>query len=258
MRIYIPTRGRVGQQTTLRNLPGLLHEDVTIVCPFDEAHKHKRDFPHVFVLPQPAHITTIAEKRKWIIDTTDHEKIVMLDDDLRFAVRRDDDPAKFRKAEDSDIIMAFTELEVILDAEFPHAGFAARGGGIGAAAQEGGWQEAKRMMYVLGYHVPTVREHAIFGRISTHEDMDICLQLLRKGFPNLVNFTYVVDQKFGNPGGCSEERTIEINNADARKLAEYHPEYVRISEKQYTNSVPRVEVVCQWMKALADGLQNRE
>jgi hypothetical protein len=256
MKIIIPTRGRVDNQLTFRNLPKELQERTILVCPKSEKfwlEKYK-----CTTLVQPEEITTIAEKRKWIFDTAvadGIDKIVMLDDDLRFAVRREDDPGLFRKAEPEDIIEAFTQLETLLCEEIPHAGFAVRGSGIGDAAKKGGWQlTGKRMMYSLGYYVPTVKDHAIFGRIGTHEDMDITLQLLRKGFINAVNFSFVTDQAFGKPGGCDKERTIEKNNADALKLAELHPGYVRVVQKDYKASVPRIEVVCSWQKALQDGL----
>lgn len=259
MRIYIPTKGRINNQLTISNLPLELRKITTIVCPSNESFWLKQYHGnYAEIVIQPDDKMGISPKRAWIVETTPHEKIVMLDDDLRFAVRRTDDPAKFRKAEKDDVLEAFSQLDSILDEEVPHAGFSARGGGIGESAQKGGWQAGKRMMYVLGYHIPTVRKHAIFGRLSTHEDMDVCLQLLTKGFPNMVNHSFVVDQKFGNPGGCTNERTVEINNADSIKLAELHPGFVRVTQKDYSGSTPRIEVVCSWMKALEYGLIHRE
>jgi hypothetical protein len=259
--IYIPTKGRIGNQQTLRYLPRGLQEQTILVCPPSEVRWHQRDFPHVRVIEQPEQTMTIAKKRQWIVQSANaagHHKMVMLDDDLRFAVRREDDPSKFRPAMQTDIEKAFEELFLRLGPEIPHAGFSARGGGISDAAQKGGWQTGKRMMYVLGYYTPTVLMNAELGRISTHEDMDVCLQLLTKGFPNLVNYSFVVDQKFGNPGGCTNERTILQSDADCYQLALWFPEFVRTSEKVYKDSTNRVEVVCQWKKALEYGLQHRE
>jgi len=253
MRIIIPTKGRVYNQLTLANLPDDLKRRTTLVCPSNEHQRLSRNHPLCKVVQQPSDTMGISEKRAWIVANTGYDKIVMLDDDLRFAVRRDDNRAKFRTALTPDILTAFAELEEILSPEVPHAGFTARGGSIGASAQKGGWQQGKRMMYVLGYHIPTVRAHAVFGRLSTHEDMDVCLQLLTKGLPNLVNYDFVVDQKFGNPGGCTNERTIQQNNADSLALAQLFPQFVRTTEKEYSASVPRIEVVCQWMKALEYG-----
>jgi hypothetical protein len=81
---------------------------------------------------------------------------------------------------------------------------------------------------------------------------------LRKGYPNAVWQTTVNDQrKYDAPGGATNERTIESSNKDALELARLHPGYVSTIEKKYTASVPRVEVICQWQKALEDGLRAR-
>lgn len=259
MRIIIPTKGRVKSQTTFTNLPVSLQANTIVVCPKAEVSRLRQNYMYINVMEQPDPEMGIAEKRKWIVEMSQDENIVMLDDDLRFCVRREDDPGLFRSAVPSDITKAFAELGGILSPDVPHAGFAARGGSIGDSAKKGGWQiSGKRMMYVLGYHLPTVKEHVIFGRLGTHEDIDICLQLLTKGYPNAVNFSFLVDQKFGNPGGCSDERTVEKNNADCLKLTEFFPEYVKAKQKDYAGSTPRIEVVCQWQKALDDGFLNRE
>src|SRR3990167_54603 len=201
MIIIIPTKGRIGKQLTIQNLPKQLYHKVYLVCPEKEKFWHQQNHSQITVNTQPDPDMGISAKRKWIIDTTDDEKIVMLDDDLRFAYRRTDNPTLFRKAEEADLLEAFQQLENILSPEIPHAGFAVRGSGIGAAAQVGGWQTTgKRAMYSLAYYLPTVKANAEFGRLSTHEDIDVTLQLLRKGFPNAINFSFVTDQKFGAQG----------------------------------------------------------
>lgn len=258
MKIIIPTRGRVGRQTTYSNLPTELRKRTVIVCPAKEVASHSGNHPQVGeVLAQPDANMTIAQKRKWILENIQVQKIVMLDDDLRFCVRRSDDPKKFLTATEGQVLAAFADLESQLSSKVPHAGFAARGGSIGDAAQRGGWQRAKRMMYVLGYHVPTVLKNVELGRIETREDMDLCLQLLVRGLSNVVNYSFLVDQKFGNVGGCTDERTIERSNADAEKLAEFFPGLVRVTRKEYERSVPRLEVVVQWEKALRQGEQRK-
>ena len=254
MKIYIPTKGRVKNQLTLENLPPELYVQATLVCPPSEVNRMKQNHEHVEILAQPDENMEIYEKRKWIVDICPEDKMVMLDDDLRFAVRRADDPAKFLKATNEEVIQAFKELDLLLSEEIPHAGFAVRGMGIGEAAQEGGWQEAKRMIYTLGYYLPIARYWAEWGRMRIREDMDITIQLLSMGFPNMVNHSFVTDQKYGNPGGATKERTVDISNEAAELLQSLHPEYVTLKEKVYTNSPTRIEVVCQWQKALKDGL----
>ena len=145
-------------------------------------------------------------------------------------------------------------MEHNLTPEFPHAGLAARQMSTNATACRGGWQLAKRNMYVLGYHVPTVLANATFGRIETREDMDVCLQLLTKGLPNKVSYTYQVDQKIAKSGGCTGERTWERSNDDAKKLAEFFPGFVKVVEKDYKEAGTRLEVQCQWLKAYEAGV----
>lgn len=258
MKIVIPTKGRISNQLTYENLPLELRKRTVFVCPQSEGFWLEQKYPSAQVMRQPDPDMRIGDKRKWIMDTTDEEKIVMLDDDLRFAVRRDDDPGLFRKAESSDVLKAFYELEEILSPEVAHAGFSVRGSGIGTSAKKGGWQiSGKRMQYSLGYHVPTVNANASFGRLNSREDMDVTLQLLTKGYPNAVNFTFVTDQKFGNPGGCTAERVIALADADALALVAFFPQFVSAVQKSYKDSPNRLEVVCQWQQALDYGYKQR-
>jgi hypothetical protein len=263
MKIYIPTRGRVKNQLTLRSLPPQLQEQAILVCPKDEIRRHEVECRYDNIktnfLAQPDDIKFIADKRKWLVDTCPEDKMVMLDDDLRFAIRREDNPGLFRKATNDDILKAFQELEEILSEEVPHVSFAARGMSIGDAAKRGGWQEAKRAMYVLGYYLPIAKHSVEWGRIRIREDMDVTLQLLSMGYPNKVNYSFVTDQKaFCKGGGDSpDERTVQISNDAARQLQQLHPGYVTLSEKTFTNSPSRTEVICAWQKCLKDGIAFR-
>lgn len=267
MEIIIPTRGRIGKQTTISNLPAELRKHVTLVCPQKEVNSHTLNHPQVTVRAQPDPDALVYKKRRWIMEDAMKrkvEKLVMLDDDLRFCYRRSDDPKKFTTADRDQVIAAFQELEAHLSKDIPHAGFSARGGNISPRGQEGGWQKSKRMMCVLGYHVPTVMNAIDPFRIETREDMDTCLQLLRKGFPNVVNFTFLFDQRFGAPGGASIERNFARANNDARTLEKYHPGLVRVVQKDDAGrpglseeARTRLEVVVSWEKAFKEGQQWR-
>jgi len=259
MRIYIPTRGRINRQVTLSHLAGTsFRTRVTLVCPSHEADSFRVLYPWLDVLEQEDDNITIAKKREWVMRLPHgHEKLLMLDDDLHFYVRRDDVPDRLRYAVSSDIDFWLNELENKLSAVVPHAGFGVRQGNNNRSL---GWQSPDRMMMALGYHLPTVLREAELGRIETREDMDVSLQLLRKGYANAVCHTFVVGQEgagYAAAGGCSGQRTTEASNADAHRLAELHPGYVRVVERAYRSSVPRAEVVCSWAKALRDGTRSR-
>lgn len=261
MRIYIPTRGRTNRQITLSHLAGTkFREHTTLVCPSTESATFRHRYPWLDVLEQLDDDFTITKKREWIMHhavACGHEKIVMFDDDLHFYIRRDDVPDRLRYTKSADVDVWISELESKLSVEIPHAGFGARQGNNN---REAGWQTPDRMMLALGYHLPTVLREVELGRIETREDMDVALQLLRKGFPNAVCHTFVVGQEgagYAATGGCSGQRTTETSNADAHRLAELHPGYVRVVERAYRSSVPRAEVVCSWAKALRDGTRSR-
>ena len=49
----------------------------------------------------------------------------------------------------------------------------------------------------------------------------------------------------------------QISNAEARKLAELFPDYVSVVQRDYNASVPRLEVVVQWQRALEEGQRRR-
>lgn len=255
MRIIIPTRGRYDLTLTCDRLPKELRGHVDIVCPEKEAHRHRdiRPWAHVVVQPDPDF--TIAAKRAWIMLNWESDRIVMLDDDLNFFVKRDEDPKKLRKAELADISGWFSALERKLSKDVPHAGFGSR---LFNNAKEPGWQTAKRMQYVLGYYLPIVRKVCEFGRIETREDMDYTLQLLRAGYPNEVCHTIAVEQsnEYGARGGCSGQRTTESSDRDCQKLADFHPGLVRVVQKDYKGN-PRSEVVVRWEAALREGQERR-
>jgi hypothetical protein len=253
MQIIIPTRGRTDQQLTLQSLPSELRKRTTIVCPKIEAVSLSRLDVEIVVQPDPN--WTIAQKRKWIIREwyrCGYDKIIMLDDDLNFATRISENDTHLRSIQGEELIPEFERIEEKLSPEFPHVGFGPRQGNH---TKKAGWKRPDRMMYSLGYYLPIVVKECELGRIETREDMDLTLQLLRKGYPNAVWHTTVNDQrKFDAPGGATNERTIERSNADAHELARLHPGYVRVVPKAYSTSVPRLEVICQWQRALQDGL----
>lgn len=247
MRIFIPTYRRTNQQLTYANLPKLWRKHTVFVC--DE-----RDAPFLRVLAKPDgagillvpdYVKTIAQKRAWLIRTRSEESILMLDDDLRFACRRDPKSSQLLTATEDEKMKFINQMNSNLE-RYAHAGFSGRG----FAQDYNGWIENRRMMYALGYRPGVLRKYCELGRIETREDFDYTLQLMKLGFPNSVCYDFVVDQKgYGAKGGASEERTIESSNEDAKKLAELHPGLVRVVEKEYSHSIPRLEVVVSWAKA---------
>lgn len=249
MKIFIPTYGRHDKQHTYNHLPKKLQERVTLVVQKREAHLYKA-YPNVIILP--ASVETITPTRQYIASKimSDGGKFVMLDDDLRFDKRRMDEKGKFYVATDKEIIDLFKTIEKSLD-KYAHVGVLSREGGNRV---EQSTKECTRMMRVLAYRAEILHKNKVrFDRLPLQEDFDVTLQLLRKGYKNLVLCEWVNGQgSSGAKGGCSHFRTIEMHNDNVRKLANLHPGFVSIVEKQTKGAwggQARLDVMVQWKKA---------
>lgn len=264
MRIVIPTRGRVGRQTTLRWLGPRLRSQTTIVCPLSETDRHRREWPEVEVVAQPGDDWWIGTKRAWILERESHlgsDRLLMLDDDLGFFYRAvPDDPASLRtisRAPDPAGVLEhyLQEWWELLSPDVPHAGLGPK---MNNNTRPGGWHGPGRTMYALGYHLPTLFAAGVsLDRVQHREDMDVALQLLSAGYDNRVCHTLVVSPAtYGQPGGCSEQRTVASSDADAYRLAELHPGLVRVGQRSYRGT-PRLEVSCSWRRALDAGKLRR-
>jgi hypothetical protein len=259
-RIIIPTRGRVNNQLTLSQFPRELRELTTIICPKKEHFAISGMDTGEEVLAQPESVTTIARKRAWIMQDLCKErgwdKILMLDDDLRFATRISEGDWHLREVKGKELIPDIERIRDKLGDEFPHVGFGVRQGNN--RLTEVGWKTPGKMCYSLGYYLPVVLKEAHPFILETREDMILSLQLLLKGYPNAIWNTTVVDQKeFGGTGGAAIERTMERSNDDAEKFAQLFPGYVSVVQKAYKSSIPRKEVMVQWVKALENGRRIR-
>lgn len=257
MQIVIPTRARTHQQLTLQSLPHELRQRTTIVCPKQEVvNLARRIDKQVEIVVQPNSTWKIAAKREWIVREwlrCGYDKIIMLDDDLRFATRKSADDWHLREIRGDELIAEFQRLEDKLGPKFPHVGFGQRQGNNRLAVS--GWQSPGKMVCALAYFLPIVSK-CKFDLVELREDLCVTLQLLLQGHPNAIWTETVVDQRYNSAGGCSTYRTIQMANAEARKLAELFPNYISLVARDYKTSVPRLEVMVRWQQALADGRTN--
>lgn len=245
MEIFIPTRGRVVQETYF-SLPADLQSKVTFVIPWgDDCIRGTGR-----VRRTPPEIQGIGPTRQWIIDNAQSNKVAMLDDDLVFATRRTDEPTKFREATEHDIHNLFFSLSVHLD-QFAH---------VGVATREGGNRDTRdfvcntRLLRILCYRTDVLRREEIrFDRLEFMEDFDVTLQLLRRGYANLKVNWIVHNQRSSNaPGGCSTYRTLEKQSQAARGLRTLHSEFVDVVTKKTKtawNGMERQDVRIQWKLA---------
>lgn len=264
MKIYIPSCGRPSFLGTLAHLPEKLLYDTTLVVQDKEYRKYEAAvaaidrLANINILGLPRRIKTIAPTRAYILKHAQenaYNKIVMLDDDLRFDWRRQDDKGKFLVATEEQIIAMFRTIEARLQ-EYAHVGVLAREGGNRVLKFPAVYNT--RMMRVLAYRTDIlVKEKIHLDRIPLMEDFDVCLQLLRKRYANCVLTGWVNGQGMsGAAGGCSHFRTLDLHNECANKLAALHPEYVKVVTKHTKGAwggAERQDVVVAWKKAFEGG-----
>ena len=250
MHIYIPTYRRPNDQHTFRALGTETRKRVTFVV--DEQDRRALSTRYGSQLGEdpfmvvPAEVNSIAKKRAYILSHTGYDKIMMFDDDLRFANRVGGAASwKLVPSTPNTVDEYLSLVESLLDSHV-HGAIGPRQGNN---TRKDSVDRNTRAMYALAYKPGPVRAVCELGRNETREDFDYTLQLLTKGFPNFVLNDICVDQRYNAPGGCSESRTVEASNADAWKLRNFFPDFVKVVEKEYKGSVKRAEVIVQWKKA---------
>lgn len=252
MRIFIPTYGRSGQQTTFEIFDDYLLSKYkpTLIVQARESHLYSQ-YPHIAL---PAGIETISPTRQWILDMF-NGKVLMLDDDLLFYRRREDDRTKFRKLDSEDLVYMFHCLEDMLE-NFVHVGMMGREGGNRYTEPT---KEVGRIIRVLGYQTPVLKYHSLkFTDIPLMQDHHMNLSLLKLGYPNCILSEFVNNQKGGSdaPGGCSHFRTPEVLADAARRLEELHRPFVKAVEKETKTAWgggTRIDTRIQWKKAYEYG-----
>lgn len=247
MKIFILTKNRVGKQLTLSNLPKSLLSDTYLVCPKSEADAHG----HQTWCP-PEEVKGVCMTRQWIIENAKsvfgENKVFMLDDDLSFNMRISGS-VKLRKIEnDNELYQAFDLMYRWLD-DIPVVGMSTRQGNN---TVEESFSDNTRILRFFGINVD--QASARFDRLHVMEDYDFLLQMLRQGKQNRVLYLYSQDQPAsGSAGGCSDYRTLELQAECANKLAELHPGFVKVVQKQpktgWFDGKPRTDVTIYWKKA---------
>lgn len=249
MRIYIPSHKRSHLMTTWKNLPEPLREITEVVIYGDEWEDYV-GFPRLRV---PDNVQGIADKRNFILTHAQdfgNDKFMILDDDLTFAKRREDEPTKFRPCQPWEIIEMVQSADNVLD-HYAHGAIATREGG-------------NRDINEYKFNTRALRAHFFRADILDLEgvslngtkfmsDFDTTLTLLEKGCDNIILNNWVTNQAGSNTeGGCSETRTLDDLAEAAHELKRRHPAFVTVVQKVTKGAWgggERTDVRIQWKKA---------
>ena len=253
MHILIPTYGRAKEasQTSLFFIASL---GLTPHLVVQERERHLYDWAGYPIIVLPDEIRTIAPTRDWLVQNIPSNKIVMVDDDLAFFKRSDEDRTKFIKGAAQDFIDMFKSINSALDL-YAH---------VGIASREGGNRNTEsiikntRIMRVLAYRTDTMKTEGItFAPREVMEDFHVSLQFLRKGYETVILNDWCHNQAgSGAAGGCSHFRTPEVQARNAELLASLHPDYVTVVDKETKGAWGggiRKDVRVQWKKAYENG-----
>jgi hypothetical protein len=221
----------------------------------EKYEKYEEQGCHLLILPPE--IEKLSPTRQYLLefhrDNFDpDETLVLLDDDLTFAKRETEGSVKLTAATGEALAPMFALLDKAIQEDgFVHAGISAREGNNRIEQPS---KEIGRMMRLLAYNAHKVLELGCrFDRISTKQDFDMTLQLLRKGEKNHILYDWAHNQAGSNvTGGVSGYRTPEVQKQDSEKLAELHDGFVDVVKKVTKSSwggTERFDVRIGWKKA---------
>lgn len=246
VQIVIPSSGRPTRQITLTSFPWGIN--VYVAMPVDEVDNYVAANNVIRELPVPNRIKGISKTRQWLMENCKHRYLLMLDDDMVFFHRPNMKSPKLLKLKHIDVLLAAWHSYMN---EFAHVGLSARQGNNNEVKEIA---TCRRMFNAYMYDMKVINKvNPVLGRLPVMEDFDLTLQLLRAGYPNGMIYKWCWNQSGSNAeGGCSQYRTNKMQAAAARKLAELHPGFVKVVEKQSKNwqgMETRLDVRVQWAKA---------
>lgn len=261
---FVPTRGR-----THRDLSALKHLDAAglrpetvILCSAAEVLHYSRAGWRV--LPESIKNRGIGDARAQMLEECETSLMLMIDDDVSFAVRDGFDstdpglrvPAWLRKELRDRVLELFKDKPVV---------------GVGSRLffqSRPFLTENKQTGWAWGYRVADVRPtlRRIYGRLQLLEDVDWCLTLLEDGIPNVIsNYLLASSSKVGQrpeDGGCAIYRTPEMVADQVTKFQRYHPHTVKVVAPRRGNlgEATQYRQRILWSRALGAGVecQNEE
>lgn len=244
--VYIPSYRR-DHLRSLESLAGtnILDRTSLVVHP-DEVDRYSHHGVHLTVCPVQGELGTV---RRWLMDNYEGGQHIQMDDDLRFAVRRMDEPGKFRQPESPSEVDEMFDRVFALLADAPLVGVRQRGGANRSTPPV---EVATRQCMFHAIDVNAARANGWAYKSCVFEDFDYTLQVLTSGYENAVLNTHVIDQGESNAeGGVGEYRDAQRMDCDAADLALDYPDFVRVVTKTgWRGLESRTDVNVQWKKAL--------
>lgn len=249
--IYIPTSGRQDRQITIKSLPERWIKRTVLVV-----HKSEMDNYKSLNIPFIAHdVVGIGCIRHFITSLTLCDKIIMIDDDLDFYIRKED--SKLRRATQDevgdglDMILSWLDKEDIAQTGFSLSLLNVR------KPYDVCYNEKCHAVSAIDvgiYREAGIRYDALPMNL---EDLHVTLAFLEKGYRVKISYQYAfkdVQPKKNKLTGCSVYRNEQTELEACQNLQRLHPDYVSIltrKPKNETNNLYNRKNVpmVRWKKA---------
>lgn len=249
MQILIPSYGRAANKTLTHHwLPSQWLGKVTYVVHPSELEDYRaRLQPEGVevsaVQYDPGNMGTL--RRRAMKQLVIEDKFLFLDDDIRFYVRREDNPERLRYTEEADAEQMLEEVEEQLN-HFQHVGISHREGNNRFPVPH---VQNVRCTRASAFNKVAYLQNA--PTLQLMEDFDVALQMLASGNPYCV-LTYWAQGQAGTQakGGCSSFRTNSRQAEAARALAAKFPDFVKLRNKKTKGGLGEsLDVTIYWKKA---------
>lgn len=261
MRIFIPTRARIGRQITRSRffLDHIKDYPVTYVVPESEQRRYLETYPKSDVLVVPDEYK-LSDIRQHLVDEcrAPDPFHCCFDDDLVLLRRKA--PTDIHQRSDmrlQDAQEALERCEYWLKAGYAH----------GSLSQRAGNNNEPSPLKVIGratdthfYNANIIHGEGIkINAVMLRQDFHTTLSLLELGYANIIDHEFMSGQTDGKPGGCEVYRTKQMLEEQAHLLASLHPDFVKVVTKVRKGGFGEsTDVRVQWVKAFESRLQDRK
>ena len=262
MKLVIMTRGRVDKQKTAQFIPPEWRHETSFLCPPEEVDVLYEKY-RLGAVPFFKETPNYSNKFQYILDGgifPSENKVVILDDDLRFCRRIEDGLANIPAGEAGweDMSILFHEMEEHLD-EVAQCGIQPRANGHVAPLP---YKEIGKVIVANGVNRSRLREAGFMKdwRVDYAPilaDTFLNCHLLSRGVPNRLITKFCVDWGASQaPGGC-DYRTMRMQEEAIDILVEYFGPFVKKVVKRPKASKwlgdARIDFNVQWKKMFQTG-----
>lgn len=222
----------------------------------DKIPEYRKHITNIISVPNDFHL---CEKRQRIVETCNSSHLIMIDDDVVFAKKKENDITKLQECTPEDISVMLALFEKVCTEERPMVHAVQR---VFSNYRKYKYEKNVRGIRAVTWNVEAFKKLGIDYRYMYRkygseykEDLDVQLQLISKGIPSIgvASFT-VADRGYNRSGGVSLFRTADTFNKSAISLKKEYPDFVTLVEKS-TGGYKEKRLDCKiaWKKFLPPG-----